>query len=174
VLESSRMLGSTPRFRCLITLAVAGCTTCAAGGCNWRYEFPETAFAEVRDERCARALSVLRPRVGHTTEDEVRRVLGAPEYTAGDGSFFGYVIEYFHAPGGPEWYLVEDDEPDCPDYTEILRDMVVMQFRPDGVLQRYRLKRVPDDAIPGEYFERVADRWQQQSAKGAAPLRTPA
>lgn len=97
---------------------------------------------------------MLRPTPGHTTADAVRRRLGRPDYATDDGSFFGYLMESFLEPGGVEIY--EGEKPKGPTYSKVIRNLLVMEFDHNGVLRRYKSKRVPEDAIPSDYFALIA------------------
>src|SRR5690242_12228549 len=98
-----------------------------------RFTAPAAASAGPRDEQRRQALAVLRPRAGSTTADAVRRLVGAPDYSTDDGRVVAYLLEQVRAPAGVEVY--DGSKPEGPTYNKVSRELLVMQFDPDGVLR---------------------------------------
>jgi hypothetical protein len=126
-----------------------------AGGCWMKTgERPLNRSDEDRVNRIARL--DLRP--GHTTADEVRRVLGPPTYQGADGHFVAYYWESVST------WLFKRTNIDAGNFEldkqrRWDRRLLVMQFDENGVLRRHRTRRVQDDVIPSDAVGAVAANW---------------
>jgi hypothetical protein len=105
-------------------------------------------------------LSRLDPRPGHTTVEEVRRVLGPPNYTDDGGRFVAYYWETTSM-----WLLkrtnIDLDNWEADKQKRWDRRLLVLEFDDKGVLLRHRSRRVQSDVIPSDAFDAVVARWVQ-------------
>jgi hypothetical protein len=147
------------------------------GGCRGSIEQPIDERDWLRQSQAER----LRLREGKTTVDEVRQVMGGADYLNEDRTFVAY---YWETIGTPQPLGGITDADDFDSMRKYTRNVLALRFDEQGVLERYRHRRLKASDDLGRQLDSLAHKWgvatpvpaDRAAEHGAVPAagRTPA